>query len=262
MRLGLFESRALRAPEDDSGYEPEIDDEIETDQIEDDEVDRDEDEGEGDAASAEEGKSETAAPRTGEDEQVRQPSRAERRIQQALREAKEAKERADRLERLVAERAPQPPKETPEQRAERLALMDPEDRIRYEVNEQVGSLRNEFAGLKFQLQDTADRTAFDALCARNPAAAKFKDDVEKYLTDMRRSGTTAPRETVLRYVIGDRALANASRATGKAKRTAEVNRARQQAQPGRARGDAAAESRRGGSDSAEARRARLENMQL
>jgi len=138
-------------------------------------------------------------------------------------------------------------------------MMDPDQRVDYLLNEQRQQFGNELAQIRFQTADSADRTAFDGLCARNPVASKLRDNVESYLADMRRNGTNAPRETVLKYVIGDRALANAGRATGKARRTAEDNRSRQAARPSSPRNDTRGESPRSGSER-EARAKRLEDQ--
>lgn len=195
---------------------------------------------------------------------VRQPSRGERRIQAALKAAREANERAERAERLVTEATrtrQEQNRETVEQRRDRLAMMDPDDRVQYLLHEQGQKFEGELAAIRFQTADSADRTAFEGLCARNPAAGKLKAQVETYLADMRRNGTNAPRETVLRYVIGDRALANAGKATGKAQRRADDNRVRQQARPGAARSDTGGESRRGGSE-AQQRAKRLEDIEI
>jgi hypothetical protein len=191
-------------------------------------------------------------------ERGREPSRAQRRVETALREAREAKEEIARL-RAEAQQRPTQPAETAAQRAERLAMMDPDQRVDYLLNEQRQQFGNELAQIRFQTADSADRTAFDGLCARNPVASKLRDNVESYLADMRRNGTNAPRETVLKYVIGDRALANAGRATGKARRTAEDNRSRQAARPSSPRNDTRGESSRSGSER-EARAKRLEDQ--
>lgn len=236
-------------------------DEIENEEV--DEIDVDEDERDFDEESEE-----TAGAADGErtqaegrqESQVRQPSRAERRVQQALSEAKAAKAEVERLRAEMA-RPPAQPAETAAQRNERLAMMDPDQRVEYLLAEQKRDLEGRFGQLQFQMADSADRTAFDGLCARTPAAAKLKTAVEDYLAEMRRNGTTAPRETVLRYVIGDRALANATRNTTKATRTADVNRARQAARPASARSDAGATGRTASGEQ-EARRKRLEDMQI
>ena len=220
-------------PEDDLTEE---DDALEQDESVD-QIDGDEGEGDADDESQDPaGATDDQRAAAEEHGQVRQPSRAERRIQQALREAKEAKERTAALEQQLAQRTAQPV-ESPSARAERLAMMDPDERHNYELNELKQSVTGELAQIRFQTAESADRTAYEALCARSPVASRFRDQVEDYLTNARKTGWNAPRETVLKYLIGERALANAGRANGKAARKAGENIQRQAARPGNARGD-------------------------
>ena len=257
MLRGVLSSRATYAPEIDDGQEFDDGQDEGLEGLE----DGDEGEGEVDPDSAEEGEGQEAPARAADDGQVRQPSRAQVRIQQALRDAKDAKERADALERRLADAERRQTQETPAQRNERLAMMEPEERLRYEFNEGNQALRNELAQIRFESQERSDRAEFEALCARTPAAARVRDQVEDRLAEMRRSGTTAPRATVLRYILGDRLLAGAGKAAGKARRTADTNLQRQTGRPGAARGDVANSGRATGSE-AEQRRKRLEDMQI
>jgi len=195
---------------------------------------------------------------------ARRPSRGENRVSVATRTAAEAKREAEALRAelaaLKAERNT-PPRETPEQVRARLEQMDPYDRLQYERQQDRQEFQQSLQRIEFNSQETADKAAYESLCARNPVAAKLKQDVEDRLADMRRNGTTAPRETVLRWVIGDRALANAGRASGRAQRTAATNRDRQQARPGNGRADVAPSNDRGANSKA-VRDKRLANYQL
>lgn len=192
-------------------------------------------------------------------------SRADNRVAVATRIAKEAKERADRLERemadLRANQRPAQPQETGEQRNARLAAMEPWERTEALRQEDSAEMRRQLARIEFESKDSADKAAYESLCARAPVAAKLKDEVEARLSDMRRNGTTAPRETVLRWVIGDRALANANKATGKARAAAASGRNRQTATPPGGKGNAAPENGRR-SNTTSARDKRLEAYQL
>ena len=238
-----------------------VNDEIEeVDEIEDLSGERDEDEIAEGAEGAADGDGQEAQGR--QETQVRQPSRAERRVQQALKDAKEAKAEVERVRQELAQaRQASAPQETPSQRAERLSMMDPDQRVDYLLREQQNQNDQRYARLEFNMADSADRTAFEGLCARNPTAAKLKTEVEDRLAELRRNGTTAPRETVLKYVIGDRALANGSRAKTRAQSTADANRARQTARPTGGRSDAGTPSGRN-TDERTARRARLEDMEI
>jgi hypothetical protein len=248
-------SRAMLAPENDEGFE-ELDDvagatdegeEEFDDQDEDQELDEDQVE---DELGEEDDEPPAPAPRT----------RGENRVAAATRAAKEAKAEAAETKRQLAElqqRINAPRQETPEQFRERIASMDQVQFAEFILQQQAATNQQ----LQFQAQESADKTAYEALAARSPVAAKFRDDVEARLAQMRAGGTTAPRETILRWVIGDRALANAGRATGKAKRAADTNRERNTARPPAGRGDTAASNARG-ANSASARDKRLENFNI
>lgn len=258
--------RILRAPEDDRGsasdeldedfsLDPSDDVDDEEERLQDDDRDDLDDE---DLTGLDDDDEEDDPP-------ARQPSRGENRVAKATRAAKEANERADRLERRLEEVAaqvrPAPTQETPQQRETRLAAMDPYERLQVELQETRQETRLFQQRLEFETRDNSDKVAYDALCQRAPVAAKLKDEVEQRLADMRKAGTTAPRETVLRWVIGDRALKNAGKATSRARKSADQNRERHQARaPAGGRGDAPQEGRN--KNGASARDKRLENMNL
>jgi hypothetical protein len=257
----------LRAPEDDRGAD-DLDEDLSLDPPDDDEDDDQHDDLQDDDADEDDLDGLDEGDEDGEDEPPqRQPSRSENRVAKATRDAKEAKERSDRLEREMADlRAsirPQTsqPQETPEQRRDRLALMEPVERMEYLLNESRQETQRTLQRMEFENADRADQLAYEGLCQKAPVAAKLKDEVEKRLADMRKAGTTAPRETVLRWVIGDRALKNAGKATSRARNTADRNRDRQTARPpAGGRGDAPSEGRnKNGSSS---RDKRLENMNI
>jgi hypothetical protein len=260
-------SQALHSPEDDNGGDFE-DQEEGSDGVED-------DEGQDDAGDGDEGEEQTDLVEDdddGEDEGQEnrsrevsaKTSRKEGRLAVIAREAKEAKAEAAAAKReLEALRQNQnrPPPETAEQRAQRLANMDPDQRTEYLLNEQGRKFQDQLNQIQFQSQDSADRTAFEGMCARNTVAARYKDEVESELQRLRQLGFNSPRETVLKYVIGEKALAGASKAKAKQERTAATNRTRQQARPSSSTSDVPAGNRRGGSEK-EQRARRLENMSI
>jgi hypothetical protein len=255
LRNRLFGSTILRAPENDQGAtfddpaDPDFDD-LDPDLPDDWEPDGSED------VEQEDGGNEPA-------EEPAPRSRATNRVAEATRQRNEERQRADslqaELDRMRSERN-QPPRETPEQRAERIRLMSPDERTDFLLREQHNHFEDRFARLEFESRDSADRTAFEGLCARSPVAAKLKDDVERTLADMRKSGSTAPRETVLKYLIGDRALTKAPAARTRQVNRAEGARTANAARPTGGRSDTQAD-RRGGNDR-EARARRLENVKL
>ena len=187
-----------------------------------------------------------------EEPPARQPSRGDNRIARLAREAKEAKERTALLERQLADiaaRNAQPAQPSPAEVQAHLATLEPWERTEYLRQQDSAQTQAVLRQMQFQQQEQMDKIAYEALKTRAPIAAKLESEVEKRLSEMRAGGTTAPRETVLRWVIGDRALANARRATGRAQKTAAANRDRQQARPPSGRADAAPSDRRGGNTS-------------
>ena len=246
----------FRAPENDQGSEPDdLDDDISLDEPDEDTDDPDEDL-DADAGDAD---------GDDQDEPPQRQSRGENRVAAATRIAKEAKERAEAAERRAeaaerrANEVTQRPRETQDQINARLAAMEPWERTEYLRQQDAEATRAALQQMRFESQDASDRASYEALCARKPVAAKLRDEVETRLADMRKAGTTAPRETVLRWVIGDRALANEGRATGKARTAAAANRDRQSARPANGRGDTAGDRRTTGTT---ARDKRLESYNL
>lgn len=246
---------------DDTNLEPDDAEEDEIDDVE--EVDEGEgqdreDRGEEDPSGEDEGQE-------GRQDQVGRQSRGQGRIARLAAETADLRRRLEESDRArqTAERAAQDRQrqEGAAQRDARLAEMMPDERAAYLIEENNRNTQQQLAAMDFRMQDSADRTAFDGLCARNPTAAKLRDDVEARLADMRRSGTTAPRETVLRYLIGDRALKSAPKAKAKQQRAADGERQRQQAKPGAARSDVGSGGGRRGSEQ-DARRKRLADVQI
>lgn len=196
-------------------------------------------------------------------QQARQPSRAERRIQALANEAKEAKAKTELLERQLHElsqRQAAPLQPTQQQIDAHLATLEPWDRTEFLRQQDAQRTEQTLRNMAFRQQEQSDKLAYESLKLRAPVAGKLEREVEQRLAEMRAAGTTAPRETVLRWVIGDRALANANRATGRAQRTATTNRERQQARPTNSRGDQTPSNPR--DNNARSRDKRLENVSI
>lgn len=259
-------SRAVFSPENDEGFDPDADaqDQFEPDADFDDEDDGDADGGaedhlDEDDAGDDEGDEGAAA------EVGRPASRGENRVAAATRAAAEAKAEAAELraqiERISAGQTQQQQQLTQQQEQERLALMDPGERAEYIARQTAGQMQQQLATIQFNAWDAGDKAAFETLAARNPAVAKVKERVEQTLTDLRKAGTNAPRETVLKYVLGEMALNRAPKARAAGARAAADGRQRQQVRATSARGDVAQGSQRRNSEAAQ-RRARLENMEI
>ena len=194
-------------------------------------------------------------------EQPRPVSRAQARVETALREAKAAREEAELARREASELRASQTRETAEAR-ERQALenMDPYERSQYEAAQRDRQRDATIARLEFTMADSADRTDFASKAARIPALALVADEVEAALAAMRQGGTTAPRETIAKYLLGERALA---RGAGNKTRAAKAGAARIEravARPTGARSDVRAEGPRG--DTKAARAARLKDISI
>lgn len=191
-------------------------------------------------------------------------SRAQRRVEAALREAREAKEEAARLRAQVETVSQQRAnRESEAERQARLDNMDPFERQEFLSREREQRLEQRVAQAEFRADDRADRAAFERLCDRSPNVAKLATQVEDYLAQMRRGGANAPRETVVKYLLGERALAGAGKQNARNQRTAEGNRQRQTVTPRTTggRSDTAGE-RRGSKSEQQARYDRIKDLKL
>lgn len=188
-------------------------------------------------------------------------------VQEAKRAAKVERERAESAERRLAEieRERQGRQTADEVRLEneRIALMAPEERLEHLLKRQEAQTRTQIGALQFQMQDATDRSAFESLCARNPAFETVRDDVERQLSETRRGGGNTTREVMATYLIGQRAIQAAAKG-GKAKQAAKgaarVAAGRVAAPAGRS--DARGTGGKTGGDSAAARAKRLEGQQI
>lgn len=180
----------------------------------------------------------------------RQPLRTERR-RVAVRDRDDdyispaAQQRIDEANRIANETAArlasfeqrfQQPQESVEQKAARRALMTPEAINEERLNEAFAVQNRTIAQVTFNAQNTADKASFDSLVGRNPQLNKFAADVERKHADMVRESTRTgagipTRDTVLKYLLGEKALELAQKAAPQQRaRTDRV--ARQQARPG------------------------------
>lgn len=196
--------------------------------------------------------------------QQRPAGRAGGRIARLAREKREAEERAAdlrrRLDALEHERRPaaEPQQETPEQEAQRLALMTPEEKMEYRMEKMQRELRAASQRAEFVTMDTADKAAFDARAAADPRRAKYAPLVEQRLQEMRRNGANAPREAVLYYMIGERVMNADPKKINAQRNRGRQNVERQRAPAGSGRGDVRAERRPTGKTAAQ----RLENVEI
>ena len=223
------------------------DERIEVD-LEDDETSHDP-EGEPETAEGDEPENEAEPLAAGDAEPPAPPSRAERRIRALDERYKQVAEENARITRQLDELRrnppqPQQPAETAIDRANRLALLSPEDRLREEMREALDANERKNQNLTAQLLDQSDQASFSAQAAVNPLAKKLASEVERRLADLRARGQNLPRNVVFTYLIGERVLAQ----QGKKSPKAAANRQRQQARPANTRGDVQPNRRNRGSN--------------
>lgn len=219
---------------DEEGAEPAADDQLEgAEGVE--EVVEDSD----DAPEAEES---ADATETVETPATRGPSRVQRLANEA-RQEREARIAAEAEVKAFREARSTPSVDHEEARrqAERLALMDPQERKFFEQEQTIKRLQEGQQLTQLQMQDYADKATYDAKVTVNPVYAKHKDWVENALTSERKAGRNPSRELLLRIKIGDDALASKpSKSAAREKENAAVRVGSAKGAPISARGDAGA----------------------
>ena len=178
----------------------------------------------------------------------RSQNRASRAIVEAKRSAREAADRAARLEREVAElrqQRQQPLQETREQEEARLALMSFEERIEYKLEKATRDHERQLALVQFQSADAADKAAYEAKASYNSVYKKYSAEVEKLLLSERQAGRTYPRETILKFVLGERVM-NAKPQIDKQRREAQQRVNKQRTVPDGGRSDRSSSRERNG----------------
>ncbi len=174
------------------------------------------------------------------------PSRGETRIQRLANEAKAAREEAAaaRREADTLRRSQQQASQhlTEQQERERLALMTPEERTTYQLDRMQRTTQQQLREMEFRTQNLTDKAAFDAKATIHPTYQKYQEEVEDKFQDLLQKGTPTDRETILKFMLGERALQNASISKLRKAAQAGQNRvAAQSTKPTNAKGDAASQ---------------------
>ena len=208
----------------------------------------------GDEQDAQEGGQEEVAPRR---------NRANETIRELRARAQENEERVRTFERELMEiKAAQQARqqaEDPSREAERLAMMTPEERADYKLNNALNQIRREQALSAFKVQDETDKARFDAKAAADKIYAKYADRVEQArLKYMREQNTVIPREELLKHIVGDDVLRNRGKNVGRQAAAGKANIQRQQAPLANGKGNTQA-NRRGAQDTPAKR---LEGVQI
>lgn len=101
---------------------------------------------------------------------------------------------------------PAAPRETPEQLAQRRALMTDREILEEELRNFRGEVTGALNTTRGQLADQADRSAFDQKLARHPKLKRFLPDIERMQAELRRNNQAAPREMLLKIAMGEHDL--------------------------------------------------------
>jgi hypothetical protein len=250
----------LPGPKTQNGTERD-DDPVEPDEVEDAEDDQveDPDGGEEELAAGRRQQQQQEDPN---EQQRRQPSRGERRFsaltEQIRQRDRELAELRGRMDAFLSERQQQQTRESPEQRAQRLALLTPEDRIAETLREDRAAFQHQMGHMQLQMADQTDKASFEAKCAVDKVRAKYRDAVEEELTKARREGKSAPRDVVYYYLLGKAVDERRSGPESRQQRRAAARRvAREEVRPRGSRGDVPAERRQ-----TQNLERRLENMSI
>ena len=187
------------------------------------------------------------------DDPPRRPNRAQSRIQTLAREAKEAKAEAARVSREMQElraeqraNAQRAQQESPEARAQRRALMAPDEVMREDLRESEARMQGLLQRQMVEQREREDRANYREILRDNPKLAKFDAEVERVRKDQEANGSFVSREVALKFVIGEASLKAAKSGPTRQVRSAAQRVAQQRTEPSNNRGDAASQRGRQG----------------
>lgn len=160
--------------------------------------------------------------------QARTPGRRDRDVGTLRSEKRAAVQRARDLEienaRLRAGGGNQYQPESEAVRNARMAAMEPAERMEFLLNEERQTRRAERAEDRFREADARDRDLFRQTAKTNPRFKKYESEVEHRLSLLRAQGQNVPRESILKFILGERVLGNSETPRGKQQRTAARER--------------------------------------
>jgi len=194
----------------------------------------------------------------------RQPTRRENRVARLAEERATERARANLLEqevqRLRSAELQRGQQMTQEQEEARLALMSPEERMDYRLQKSERLAQQREANLRREIAIGQDAASFNAKAQVHPVYKKMQAVVEAEFQKLLAAGTPADRETIMKYKLGERMLADAEKRGGKDQRRGQERVERERTGPTNGRG--AVQPQRGvrNKDESAARRARLEKM--
>ncbi|MDE2469380.1 MAG: hypothetical protein KGL35_11705 [Bradyrhizobium sp.] len=217
----------------------------------------------GDAEDAEPVVAETPKKRTASEvirDNKRRAKEAERKAEEAERKASEALRRAEEAERRANERRAA---ESAEDEARRVELMSESEKIAHYRQKDREESRKELSAVQFQVWDSTDRMEFRQLLRDEPWLAQVKDETEAEFERLKAAGRPVAREILANQFLARRYREQARKTGTKERKVAAEGVRRQTVRPPKSRSDVVADRRRkGGEDTPEARRKRLEDVQL
>lgn len=186
----------------------------------------------------------------------------EARFQTLNQRAREATERASLAERKASELEQRLSRlEQPKQQGkspEEVALMTPDELVNYRLGEATKGFEQKLGQIQWATYEAGDKSAFQALVSRDPVAARYADEVESRLSQMRSQGQNVDRERLLTFIVGEKVRQKNSGAKAKQQNEGQRKIARQTVTATNTRGDTP--SNRGKMSEQEAREKRLENI--
>ena len=170
------------------------------------------------------------APSSRDTAQPEAQQRTGNRYQRLANENREYRERLDRLERERQNEREQWQRQQQQlneaQERDRLALMTPDEKIQYYIQQDRQQNNARFNQLQMQTAMQLDKSSYDAKAAVNPVYRRMADQVEAMFQEQLRKNQPTDRETILFHLIGKRAVNGAenSRPRQQARRRVENQR--------------------------------------
>jgi hypothetical protein len=146
---------------------------------------------------------------------------------------------------------------TEQQWAERWAVMTNEEKIEHIAAQGEQRIRGLQSEMGMQTKLMRDQMGYEAKASVNPVYAKYQDEVERVHSDYAQRGQFIAREGILKQLLGERALASASKDTRQGRKQGQKKIEAQTTRPSTSKGDAASTRGKSG-DSAEKRLAGVE----
>ena len=161
----------------------------------------------------EDGDTEQARAKAEETQLSRSSDRRSARVQALANERKALRDKAEAIEQQNAElrkqfaevlKAQQEGRNTHNAaaEAERLALMEPHERVAYEADKKIMEMRQQVAQIQFASVDTQDRSTFLSKASADPTRQEYATKVETALAEMRAKGMNTSRDDIYYYLLG------------------------------------------------------------